>query len=198
MTMNEIEYRSAAVAGVSFPERTISLVVMPYDTETMVEHQGRVIREVIARGAFDGIQRRSNKVHVNRDHDPARVVGRAVAFHPEADAGLVADCRIARTLLGDETLQLADEQILDASAGFAPMEQRWEPGPLRRVIKAFLAHIAMTPDPAYPGAKVLAVRTAPEAVTRPQERPETPNLDLIRSWRQQAAYDSLTSSNYLP
>jgi len=185
------EFRAAAVAGVSRPKRIIDLVVMPYDTETVVEHQGRMVRETIDRGAFDGIEARPRRVSVNRDHDKTRLVGKAVAFHPDADAGLVAECRIAQTALGDETLQLAAEELLDASAGFAPLEQRWE-GNLRRVTRAWLDHIAMTPDPAYPDARVLAVRKAAEAPEQRSLPVNTPNLDRVRAWHLQAAYDALS------
>lgn len=190
--MNPIEFRAATVADVKFPARMIDLVVMPYESETVVEHQGRMIREVISRGAFRGINGRDGRVAVNRDHDMTKVVGRATLFHPNDERGLVAECRIADTLLGDETLQLAAEDILDASAGFAPMDQSWEDGgALRRVSRAFLAHIALTPDPAYRDARVLAVRSRPEAPVGPPVALATPNLDQIRSWRLQDAYDAL-------
>jgi HK97 family phage prohead protease len=186
----ELRYRQATQLGVSFPDRTIELVVMPYDTETIVEHQGRMVFEVISRGAFDGIERRANRVRVNRDHDLTRTVGRAVAFHPSRDEGLVAEIRIARTALGDETLQLADEEILDASAGFLPMPggERWEERNRVRMTKCWLGHIAMTPDPAYESARVLAVRN--------NERAEvvavsTPNLDMVRGWLLEDAYRRL-------
>ena len=134
---------------------------MPYETETVVEHRGRMVREIVSRGAFDGIERRANRVRVNRDHDVTRTVGRALTFFPSRDEGLVAELRIAQTELGDETLALADEGILDASAGFMPMPdgETWPDRNLRRVDKAWLAHIAMTPDPAYETANVLSVRT---------------------------------------
>jgi HK97 family phage prohead protease len=189
--MNPIEFRSAVVSEVSFPHRTIDLVVMPYESETMIEFGGRLIREVVSRGAFNGIEGRANRVKVNRDHDITKVVGRAVAFHPGAEQGLVAECRIAQTPLGDETLQLADEEILDASAGFAPMEQRWEERSLRRIVKAFLSHIALVPEAAYAGARVLDVRTRPEDPVGPLVAADTPNLDRVRAWRLQAAYDAL-------
>jgi HK97 family phage prohead protease len=192
ITPDQLEFRAAQVAGVSFPQRMIELIVMPYESETMVEIRGRLIREVIARGAFDGIERRANRVRVNRDHDVTKAVGRAVAFHPERPEGLVADLRIARTPLGDETLQLADEEILDASAGFAPLPggEKWDTPDTRRITRAYLGHIAMTPDPAYPDARVLAVRHA-EASVAPAVALETPNLDLVRAWGLQAAYDAL-------
>jgi HK97 family phage prohead protease len=183
----ELEIRVAEVASVSFPDRTIELVVMPYEQETLVPYQGRMVTEVVARGAFDGIERRANRVRVNRDHDVSRTVGRAIAFHPQRDEGLVAEVRIAQTLLGDETLQLAGEEILDASAGFLPMPggERWENRARRRLTKVWLGHIALTPDPAYESARVLAVRNAGRAE---RERVETPNLDKLRIARLQALY----------
>lgn len=184
----ELEFRAATQLGVSFPKRLIELVVMPYETETVVNVKGRVVREIVSRGAFDGIERRANRVRVNRDHDIVRTVGRALALHPSREEGLVAEIKIAQTPLGDETLTLADEGILDASAGFATMPggELWEQGhSLRRLTRLWLGHIAMTPDPAYDGANVLAVRN----VTAEQAETATPNLDLVRSWLLQDRYD---------
>jgi HK97 family phage prohead protease len=183
----ELEFRTAKQLGVSFPERTIELVVMPYEEETLIEdprHPGRMAFEVCSRGAFDGIERRANRVRVNRDHDAKRTVGRAIAFHPSREEGLVAEIRIARTELGDETLTLADEEILDASAGFLPMPggELWETRNRRRLNKAWLGHIALTPDPAYESSRVLAVRQAAAvAGAIAAERIETPNLDTLRA-----------------
>jgi len=177
----ELEYRTAQQLGVSFPERTIELCVMPYEEETLVPWQGRMVTEICTAGAFDGIERRANRIKVNRDHDLARTVGRAVAFHPSRIEGLVAEVRIARTPLGDETLTLADEEILDASAAFLPMPggEKWEHRNRRRLNKCWLGHIAMTPDPAYESARVLAVRQAAQRIEA--ERGPTPNLDLLRA-----------------
>lgn len=182
--MSELEYRTATQLGVDFPKRTIEIIVTPWEQETEVEHKGRMIREVFSRGAYDGIERRPNRIRVNRDHDVRRVIGRAVALHPSRQEGLVAELRIARTDLGDETLALADDGDLDASAEFAVMPggDTWQ-GRLRRITKAWLGGVAMTPVPAYPGANVLSVRQA-SAVTV-----ATPNLDQIRGWRLQQLYD---------
>lgn len=171
--------RSAEVVGVDFPQRTIELVVIPYETEVSVHEFGRRCRETIARGAFDGIERRANRVRVNRDHLAERTIGRAIAFHPSREVGLVSEVRIAKTPLGDETLALADEGCLDASAAFAPMENglEWLSRNAYRVVKAWLGHIAMTPDPAYEAAQVLAVRHVQEG-----EGSTTPNLDTVRGW----------------
>jgi HK97 family phage prohead protease len=189
---NPVEYRSAVVADVSFPKRTIELVVMPYEEETTVEHQGRTVREVISRGAFDGIEGRPNRVKVNLDHDITRSLGKVLRFHPSRQVGLVADCYISPTAAGNDALQYAADGIYNASAGFAPIELRWEQGGrLRRVNKAWLAHIALVSDPAYTGARVLAVRTAPEAPEQRSAVIETPNLDQIRLWQLQESYARL-------
>ena len=37
----QLEYRAATQIGVSFPHRTIELVVMPYEEETLTEYKGR-------------------------------------------------------------------------------------------------------------------------------------------------------------
>jgi HK97 family phage prohead protease len=181
-----LRYRSAEVVGVSFPERIIELVVIPYERETIVPHprENRLITEVISRGAFDGIERRANRVKVNRDHKAERTVGKAVSFHPSREEGLVSKVRISRTPLGDETLELAEDEVLDASAGFAPLGQHgelWETRNRCRIHKAFLGHIALVPEAAYEDARVLAVRSAGEL----EQEAATPNLELIEldRWR---------------
>jgi HK97 family phage prohead protease len=174
--------RAAEVLEVSFPSRTIELVVIPYEQPTEVGWEGRTVRETIARGAFDGIQRRANRVRVNVDHNEtvAGTIGRAVAFHPSREVGLVAEVKIANTQLGTDALELAADGDLGASAGFRPMRggMQWETRDAYRITKAFLKHIALTPDPAYPGAQVLAVRSG--AALAPAGAAAFPNLELVR------------------
>jgi HK97 family phage prohead protease len=182
MTQLEIEFRAATQLGVSFPKRQIELVVMPYETEAQVVHRGRMIREIVSRGAFEGIDAARRRVMVNRGHIADRVVGKAIRFHPSREEGLVAELQIARTDQGDETLALADEGLLDASAGFGVPDggETWPERGLRRLSRLWLDHIAMTPDPAYQGTKVLAVRTHEEPTATAVERPR---LDVVRGWR---------------
>jgi hypothetical protein len=84
-------------------------------------------------------------------------------------------------------LQLAVEGILDASAAFLPMPGglSWSRDKKRVTLtKLWLGHVAMTPDPAYESARVLAVRSGPpprDAMGDPG-RVATPNLDVVRSW----------------
>jgi HK97 family phage prohead protease len=157
-----LEMRSAQVLDVRHPDRTIELIAAPYDEEVPVLRRGEWITETIARGAFDGVELRANRVKVNRDHDVSRTIGRAVALHPNRDEGLVAELRISRTPEGDEALELASDRVLDASIAFAPMrdgESYSEHRTKRRITRAFLGHIALVPDPAYEGAQVLDVRS---------------------------------------
>jgi phage head maturation protease len=85
--------------------------------------------------------------------------------------------------LGDETLTLANDGLLDASAGFMPLGpdgEQWEGTNRRRIQKAYLAHVAFVPEPAYQGARVLSVRS--HGLTEPPGGFSTPNLDEVRAW----------------
>ncbi|HEY9265007.1 MAG TPA: HK97 family phage prohead protease [Mycobacterium sp.] len=173
-----VEHRAAHVADVDFEERVITFIAAPYGEEiTVADRDGKPIGELIERGAFDGIETRSpaNPVTINRDHDPRRAVGKAIAFDPADERGLIVKAHISRTPLGDETLQLAEDRVLRASVGMA---FRRSDAPirngLRRIKRAFLDHVALLPNPAYAGAQVLAVREGDQVATA-----VTPNLDAV-------------------
>jgi len=178
-----VEFRRSEISSVSFAERIIELIVVPYEQETVVEYptgSGRLIIESVERGSFDGIERRPGRVKVNRDHDVTRSVGLARAIHPSRSEGLVAEVYISRTPLGDETLQLADDGVLGASMGAAmrPGDQRWTDNrSRRRILKAFLDHIGLVPNPAYLGSEVLSVRSDMDAPAELYQPPATPHLD---------------------
>lgn len=190
-----IEFRSAKTLDVRFPDRIIEIVAVPYDEDAEVPYRGKWIMESVAPGSFDGIERRANRVKVNREHDLDRTVGRAHAFHPSRREGLVAELKISRTPLGDESLELASDGALDASIGFAAMaggETYNVERSRRRITKAFLDHVALTAAPAYEGAQVVGVRSqsaalvsAVESVERATRVP-TPFLDAILAERRLA------------
>ena len=98
--------------------------MIPYEQEIEVAHptkpNGGLVKEVISRGAFDGIERRANRIKANREHEKTLTFGRAASFRTGDKQGLRAEIRVARTPLGDETLNLADEGCLDAQRGFWP------------------------------------------------------------------------------
>jgi HK97 family phage prohead protease len=194
-----IETRDAKVADVSFPRRLIEVVVVPFEAETVVEDRDRTYREVISRGAFGSLHEQKNRVvQANRDHELGRLVGRAVSFDPDAADGLIAKIRASKTPLGEETLEYCADGLLGASAGFTLLWDKvtqkvrqnaevWETRSRRRLNHLWLHHVAFTPQPAYPGAKVLSVRTAPE----PEAVTVTPNLERLRIDMLRAEYERL-------
>lgn len=176
--MTDIEYRKASTLEVRHAQRIIDLIAVPYGekAEVFLRRQQRWIIEEFDPGAFNGV---SGSVLVNRAHDPERPVGRVVKFHPGDPRGLRTEIRVARTAEGDDILELADDGLLSSSVGFmvpAGGEQWSSDRRSRKVTSAIVEHIALTGDPAYKGAQVLDVRTAPEAPVRTA----TPNLDRIR------------------
>jgi HK97 family phage prohead protease len=183
-----ILYRSSSVTGVNFAQRVIEFVAAPYDEEAIVMWRGEAWRELFLRGAWDGIEKRPNRVKVNREHDKTRTIGKIVNFWPSRQEGLVGAARIAQTPLGDETLALANEECLGASVGYAApardvdLDKSGRPG-LRRVRKAFMDHLSFVSDPAYEGATVLSVRSAaPVPVAETAGPIETPALDELTAW----------------
>jgi hypothetical protein len=186
-----ILYRSSSVVGVNYAQRMIEFVAAPYDEEAVVMWRGEPWRELFLRGAWDGIEKRPNRVKVNREHEKTRTIGKIVNFWPSRQEGLVGAARIAKTPLGDETLALADDECLGASVGYAApsryveLDKSGHPG-LRRVKKAFMDHLSLVSDPTWESAAVLSVRSA----TPPSPATElpplvTPALDELRTWLQQ-------------
>jgi phage head maturation protease len=183
-----ILFRSSSVVGVNYAQRLIEFVAAPYDEEAVVMWRGEPWRELFERGAWDGIEKRPNRVKVNREHDKSRTVGKIVNFWPSRDEGLVGQARIAMTPLGDETLALADDECLGASVGYAApgryvdLDKRVRPG-LRRVKRAFMDHLSFVSDPTWETAAVLAVRSATPPPPATELAPlVTPNLDELRAW----------------
>jgi HK97 family phage prohead protease len=192
----EVERRDSQLVDVDFPKRLIELIVMPYESPTTINHHGKTITEIVSRGAYDGVEKRAGQIKVNRGHVIDNVVGKTVALHPSRMEGLVAEIRISRTDLGEDTLVLANDGILDASAGFVLMRENgkvkpdaevWENRDTRRLNHLFLHHIAMTPDPAYQDARVLAVRKAEgQAPAGDETGRATPNRDRMELERYKA------------
>jgi HK97 family phage prohead protease len=172
---------------VKYPERLIEVIAVPYERPTEVLHHGRAITEVISAGAFDGVETRANSFKVFRAHNRELPIGRVEALHPRRPEGLIAEIHVTEGPSGDDTLSLAADQLLGASIGFGvwPGDDHWSDGHThRRVTRAFLDHIALTGDPAYPDAKVLVVRRTAE----PAPLPATPILDRIIAERHAREY----------
>ena len=174
------EWRSGGtVADVT--KRVITVVAVPYDEDAeCCDPSGREYVESFDRHAFRGIEKRTNRIPVNRDHDNRRLVGKVAVFHPNRREGLVSELRMSPDVpLADETLALARDDVLSASISFGVKDDGvvWsDRGRRRRVVTAFLEHIALVPDPAYAGATVLDVRHRGDVAPTPATVADTPRL----------------------
>lgn len=160
-----VEFRAAMpleAGAVNFAERTIDIIAVPYEQETkrpVVGPDGRARLELIERGAFDGVRLSGDEITVNRDHKHERAVGKIIDY-PDEDTGLRTIVHVSETPLGDETLQLADDGVLKGSVGYlVRRSDQYVKNGVRRVRRGFLDHLGLLPNPAWPGAKVLAVRS---------------------------------------
>lgn len=199
--LHVVEVRSAASLEVRYSERMIDLIAVPYEQTTEVLYRGRMINETVARGAFDGVQMRKREFSVNRAHDPERPIGWVHRLRPRDERGLVAEIGPVRpTQDGNDALELAADGLLGASVGFMvrnPVDEKWSLDRRSRTInKAWLDHIALTGAPAYPGAKVLAVRSTlvDDDVEEPVPGGPTPNLDRVLAELMAERYSPLQPS----
>ena len=182
---DELLIRSASsVTGVDQRLRLIDLIAVPYDEETDVIWRGEPWREVFDRGAFTGLEQSAGRVIVNREHQKGDTVGKVVSFTPGDPVGLVTRVKIAKTARGDDTLALAEDDMIGASVGYRirqPSDVQMNPRTrLRRVMRAFMDHLSMVEDPAYKGATVLAVRDADPVAEVTSPLVATPELDVFR------------------
>lgn len=157
----EHRYVGVKVGDVDFAQRLITVVAVPYEQPALVEYRREMWNELFERGSLDTVVGAPHRVRANRDHNKSRTVGKVMQFWPDRDEGLVAEVRMAKTPLGDETLALADDDCLSASVGFGvlPTGQVLDRRTMTRRIKtAYLDHLAFVESPAYVGAQILSVR----------------------------------------
>jgi HK97 family phage prohead protease len=172
------------LSDVNVGQRLIEVVAVPYGGQAVVEYRGEFWNESFVPGAFAGIETRSRPVKAIRDHDKTRLVGKTVSFSPERQEGLVSSIKIAKTELGDETLALANDEMLDVSAGFGVRGRDQvldKTTRTRQIRKAFLDHIAFVADGAYEDARVLSVRRKDQRAADLAPL-VTPHLDEVVAW----------------
>jgi HK97 family phage prohead protease len=175
---------SSTITDVDTKLRLIDLIAVPYDEEADVMWRGEDWRESFDRSAFTGIEDHAGRVRVNREHVKGDTVGKVVSLTPGDPVGLRTVVKVAKSARGDDTLALAEEDMIGASVGYRvrqPSDVQFNRRTkVRRVMRAFLDHLAMVESPAYAGAQVLAVRDdgTPAEVTSPLEA--TPLLDTVR------------------
>lgn len=198
-SMEGVELRSSTITDVDTKQRLIDLVAVPWEEEGEVFWRGEQWREVFVRGAFDGIEDHAGRVPVNHEHVRGKTIGKMLKF-TNADAGLLGTVKVGKTPLGDDMLNLADEDMVSASVGFRvakPSDVQIHRGShLRRVMKAFVDHLALTEAPVYAGARVLAVRAEQAGLQVVEQEPlqVTPALDEFRddpvfTWARQRLTD---------
>jgi HK97 family phage prohead protease len=172
--MSDQHIRAAAIDDVAFGKREITLVAVPYNEEaTVFDWGGDATKEKFVPGAFTGIESRVKHITLNRDHERSRVIGVAQGFDTKNTRGLIATMKVSNTDLGTESLQLAADGVLRASIAFTARSQDMAvKDGVRSIYRAFLNHIALTPEPAYEGAEVIDVRSGEPIADVP-----TPNLD---------------------
>ncbi len=189
--MSEILVRNDGVfTDVNRKLRQIELIAVPWDQPADVFWRDEIWTEVFKRGAFDGIEARDGQgellrnVRVNREHIKGKTVGKIIDYNPAHPDGLFARLQVVKGPRGDEVLDLADDDMISASIGYRAQKpsdvQLDKTNRVRTVLNAWLDHLGMVEDPAYKGARVLAVRDDPLGLTVVEgPLPATPVLDKL-------------------
>jgi uncharacterized protein len=147
--------------------RTITGLAAPYGTPVEIHEGGRSYIESLTRGAFADDTTDPAAIPLMARHPTSNDVlpiGVTVTLRDEA-TGLHGDWRVSKTGFGDEVLELVrDGAISGLSIGFVPDQDRWSAD--RRTVqrlRAHLDHVAIVRVPAYPTARIAAVRAAQAA-----------------------------------
>ena len=156
-----------AVAEVTPGEgRTLDVRIVPYGLVTTVSDPGRpAYREQWMPGAFADQVRgaaagRAKQVYVNYRHGEGiqNVLGHGLALREEGD-GFYGSFELHDTPDGQKALYMVRENVLAGVSleAYPKKSVRSADGVVQRV-KAHLVNIALTPEPAFEGAGVLAIR----------------------------------------
>lgn len=153
----ELEIRAASKGG---DGRTVEGLAVPYGTPQRIDS---TLVEQFARGAFNHVISAPHRVKFSREHLSygGALIGKAIELRDDA-AGLWGAWRVSATPVGEETLELLRDGVLDElSVGFRTrQDRRLADGTIERV-KADLLEVAVVLQGAYGrGALVSAVRRA--------------------------------------
>jgi len=153
----------AAALEVRDDGRTLVGVAVPYGVETRI---GRYV-ESFAPGAFPDAG--THPLTATHPRDGAELpIGHSVELRDEAD-GLHGAWHVSETETGNEVLTLVRDGVpLGLSVGFIPDRDQWNRDRTRVVrVRATLDHVAVVRTPAYPDARIAAVRHA-QPLTAPR------------------------------
>lgn len=153
----DLEVRSAGKGG---DGRTIEGIAVPYAQRQRITPE---LTEQFARGAFNHQLNAAHRVRLARDHVMlgGTVIGKAIELRDDA-AGLWGAWRVSATPVGDETLTLVRDGVLDElSVGFRERQNRVIAGGVVERVKADLFEVSVVLQGAYgQGAAVTGVRQA--------------------------------------
>jgi HK97 family phage prohead protease len=142
---------AAAEFKVDLDKRTIRGLAVPYGQTA--QSNGRTWQFSKGSLAYEDVSR----VKLLDGHDWTKPIGRAVQLD-DTDAGLVATFKVAATPAGDEALLMASDLVKDGlSIGIADGGEFDERDGVLHAVSAPLAHVALTPCPAFDSARVTAV-----------------------------------------
>ena len=154
--------------------REISGVIVPFNTRTQIGH----FTETFEPGSFTRtIAERGTRVKLLFGHDTNRPLGRAVTLTEER-RGLVGTFKVARTIAGDEAIELVRSGAFDSfSVGFTPITDRWSRNRdhVDR-LEVKLLETSLVTLPAYETARIESVRSRP--VYRPELDPYVQRVRL--------------------
>jgi len=144
--------------------RTLEGTLMPWGQPASIVEPGSRYVEVFVRGAFDGTD--PADVPLTRLHPRTGAdlpIGVGVEFDDQP-ARLRGAWHVSDVEEGNEVLELARDKVpLGLSVGFAEVHggSRWNHARTHvERVKATLDHVAVVRAPAYPGARITAVRGA--------------------------------------
>lgn len=161
-----------ATETVRFKQRQVDIVAVPFGEVVETDDGSGRYRE-----AFDPnmiLELLRDPVPALLHHDPMQPFGH-VQIRGPSRAGVHGTMHAARTVLGDETLELADAGVLHPSIGFTSTAHEMR-GRVRWRTAIVLHEISLVTFPAYPGAVVTAVRTQPEPVPLLQQAQSLMNI----------------------
>ena len=154
--------------------RTLDLRIVPYNVKARVSDGGPSYEEEWAPGVFRNKHNRPSDVLVNVEHEKgfAASVARCIGFSDTPD-GFDGEFRMLGDSISDKALELVNAGVFTGvSVEAIPIEsKRTEDGVVRR-IAAKIVGVALCRSPAFPEARVLAVREAPDDEPEPAPEPE--------------------------
>lgn len=138
--------------------RTISGIVVPYDTVARVSDGGTPYNESFQRGAFaKSIAEQGDRVKLLYQHNSLEPIGRATLLREDA-TGLYGEFQVSDVQRGDEAINLVADGVIDSfSVGFRPIKAAKRGGVTVRTEVA-IREASLVTFPAYADARIAAIR----------------------------------------